>query len=309
MKRFVLSLLISFLWLYGYSQSQFSVNIGVIVPQQQVEINAETFQLLKTKLKSIANRNGVSTDMFGEFIIYPIANVIEKSLVEGGLKNMYIAEVELALFVRQLSNGAEYGSCEVLLKGTGDNVSNAVKNAFTKINVSDEIYKSFFVDCKKNIEGYYVANKSAIINKANTLAKLQKYQEALTLLMTYPENLDGYDEIQQAAIQVYTMYQNAVCSQMIAEARSAIAIQDYVEALNVLAKIDSESNCNKEALSLINEVKEQIQAEQKLEYDFVNKLIDNEQELKEKRIEAIKEIAVEFARHNQPKISYTQIIK
>lgn len=309
MKRFILSLLMPFLWLYGYSQSQFSVNIGVIVPEQQAEINSETFQLLQTKLKSIANRNGVSTDMFGEFIMYPIVNVVEKNLVEGGLKNMYITEVAMGLFIIQLSNGAEYGSCEVLLKGTGNNIANAVKNAFTKINASDEIYKSFFVDCKKNIEGYYVANKSAIISKANTLANLQKYKEALNLLMTYPENLEGYDAIQQVSIQVYTRYQNSVCSKMIAEARSAIAIHDYVEALEILAKIDSESNCNKEAISLINEVKEQIQSEQKMEFDLVNKLIDNEQKLKEKRIEAIKEIAVEFARHNQPKISYTQIIK
>ena len=293
----------------GYSQTNFDINIGIIVPQEQEIINSDALKLLDTKLKAIANHNGVSSNIWGTFIMYPIVNIISENVVEGGLRNIHIVEIEISLFVRQINNNAEFGNCNVLLNGSGDNLSNAIKNAFTKIDVKSMTYQQFLTDSKTKICKYYITNKSNIIKRANTLANLKRYDEAISLLMIYPETLDGYDDIKQASIDIYLKWQSCVCKQMIVKAESAIAIQDYTTALELLAMIDSESVCGGEALRLVKEINAQLRNKEEKHIEYINKIVGMEYELEQRRITAIKEIATNYAKHNQPQITYNQIIR
>ena len=98
--RLLTFILIAFV--VGYSaigQERPEVNIGVVVPEQQAEIQNDAFNLLNTRLKAVAAKNGVASDVFGEFVMYPVVNVLDSQLVEGGMRNMYLVEVDLDLFV------------------------------------------------------------------------------------------------------------------------------------------------------------------------------------------------------------------
>lgn len=309
MKKNLCIFILSLIFLSGYSQTSFDINIGIIVPHEQEKINFDAFKLLDTKLKAIANQNGVSSNIGGTFIMYPIINIISENLVEGGLKNIHIVEIEISLFVRQINNNAEFGNCNVLLKGSGDNRSNAIKNAFTKINVESMIYQQFLTDSKTKIRKYYITNKSDIVKKAKTLANLKKYEEAISLLMTYPETLDGYDDIKQTSIDIYLKWQSCVCKQMIVKAKSAIAIQDYTTALELLTMIDHESVCGGEALRLVKEINAQLRNKEEKQIEYINKIVDMEYDLEQRRIASIKEIATNYVKHNQPQITYNQIIR
>ncbi|MBR3918791.1 MAG: hypothetical protein IKJ59_08665 [Clostridia bacterium] len=309
MKKILCIFMFSLIFSSGYSQTNFDINIGIIVPQEQEIINSDALKLLDTKLKAIANHNGVSSNIWGTFIMYPIVNIISENVVEGGLRNIHIVEIEISLFVRQINNNAEFGNCNVLLNGSGDNLSNAIKNAFTKIDVKSMTYQQFLTDSKTKICKYYITNKSNIIKRANTLANLKRYDEAISLLMIYPETLDGYDDIKQASIDIYLKWQSCVCKQMIVKAESAIAIQDYTTALELLAMIDSESVCGGEALRLVKEINAQLRNKEEKHIEYINKIVGMEYELEQRRITAIKEIATNYAKHNQPQITYNQIIR
>lgn len=309
MKKILCIFMFSLIFSSGYSQTNSDINIGIIVPQEQEIINSDALKLLDTKLKAIANHNGVSSNIWGTFIMYPIVNIISENVVEGGLKNIHIVEIEISLFVRQINNNAEFGNCNVLLNGSGDNLSNAIKNAFTKIDVKSMTYQQFLTDSKTKICKYYITNKSNIIKRANTLANLKRYDEAISLLMIYPETLDGYDDIKQASIDIYLKWQSCVCKQMIVKAESAIAIQDYTTALELLAMIDSESVCGGEALRLVKEINAQLRNKEEKHIEYINKIVGMEYELEQRRITAIKEIATNYAKHNQPQITYNQIIR
>ena len=309
MKRILCIFMFSLIFSSGYSQTNSDINIGIIVPQEQEIINSDALKLLDTKLKAIANHNGVSCNIWGTFIMYPIVNIISENVVEGGLRNIHIVEIEISLFVRQINNKAEFGNCNVLLNGSGDNLSNAIKNAFTKIDVKSMTYQQFLTDSKTKICKYYITNKSNIIKRANTLANLKRYDEAISLLMLYPETLDGYDDIKQASIDIYLKWQSCVCKQMIVKAESAIAIQDYTTALELLAMIDSESICGGEALRLVKEINAQLRNKEEKHIEYINKIVGMEYDLEQRRITAIKEIATNYAKHNQPQITYNQIIR
>ena len=237
---------------------------------------------------------GISSSVNGGIILYPEVNILSKQLVEGGLRNITIVELELSLFVKQVMTQTLFGSCSKVLKGSGRTFSDAVCNAFINIKPQDEVYGNFLKQSKEKIVRYYWDNKDNIINQARKLGTAQQYEEALALLMTYPQNLNGAEDVWKAAVDIYKKYQNQKCSQLILQAKGFVTSQDYDEAISVLSQIDVESSCYSEALNILKQIDKSIRDDQREEKEFINKLIDQEFDLKSRRIDAIKSVASAF---------------
>lgn len=309
MGKYILSFLIGLLSVSStYAQHDNDITIGIVVPEQQKEMDANAFRLLATRLTAVMGANGVSSETNGTFIMYPVVNILDQKLVEGGLRNITMVEVELSLFVKQVVTHTLFGSCSKILKGNGRNLSDAIRNAFSGINMRDNVYSQFLTQTKEKIANYYLENKAKLLSQAHQLAASQQYEQALALLTTFPQNLKGANEVQAAAIEIYKKYQNQVCAQMILKAEAAISLQNYEEAASILASIDTESVCHSDALNLIKKIEDTIKADQKAEQELEEKLLNKKISLEKKRIDAIKEIATAYL-SNQPQITYTQIIK
>lgn len=309
MGKYILSFLIGLLSVSStYAQHDNDITIGIVVPEQQKEMDANAFRLLATRLTAVMGANGVSSETNGTFIMYPVVNILDQKLVEGGLRNITMVEVELSLFVKQVVTHTLFGSCSKILKGNGRNLSDAIRNAFSGINMRDNVYSQFLTQTKEKIANYYLENKANLLSQAHQLAASQQYEQALALLTTFPLNLKGANEVQAAAIEIYKKYQNQVCAQMILKAEAAISLQNYEEAASILASIDTESVCHSDALNLIKKIEDTIKADQKAEQELEEKLLNKKISLEKKRIDAIKEIATAYL-SNQPQITYTQIIK
>lgn len=309
MEKLILSFLIGLLGISStYAQHDNDITIGIVVPEQQKEMNANAFRLLATRLNAVMGVNGVSSETNGTFVIYPVVNILDQKLVEGGLRNITMVEVELSLFVKQVVTHTLFGSCSKILKGNGRNLSDAIRNAFSGMNTRDNVYSQFLTQTKEKIANYYLENKANLLSQAHQLAANQQYEQALALLTTFPQNLKGANEVQAAAIEIYKKYQNQVCAQMILKAEAAISLQNYEEAAFILASIDTESVCHSDAAKLIKKVEDTIKADQKAEQELEEKLLNKKISLEKRRIDAIKEIATAYL-SNQPQITYTQIIK
>lgn len=297
MKVHILFFLFLSFYLTGVAQQQdSSIVIGIVLPERQDDVNANSFCLLETKLKSVTAKNGIFSDSYSSFVMYPKINIIDSALVEGGLRNITVVELEITLFVKQFETNVGFGSCSKTLKGSGKNFSDAMKNAFSKISPNDNTYAYFFSGVKDRIKQYYCDNKEKMIKNANAMAVQQQYEQAFALLMTYPSSMEGSEDIQNTAIEIYKKYQNATCSAKIVQAQGAVAKQDYETAFDILASIDSESVCHDESLKLIELIGKEIRDEQDREFEFKNKLIDNAMAIESRRIDAIREIGVEYAK-------------
>ena len=264
MGKYILSFLIGLLSVSStYAQHDNDITIGIVVPEQQKEMDANAFRLLATRLTAVMGANGVSSETNGTFIMYPVVNILDQKLVEGGLRNITMVEVELSLFVKQVVTHTLFGSCSKILKGNGRNLSDAIRNAFSGINMRDNVYSQFLTQTKEKIANYYLENKAKLLSQAHQLAASQQYEQALALLTTFPQNLKGANEVQATAIEIYKKYQNQVCAQMILKAEAAISLQNYEEAASILASIDTESVCHSDALNLIKKIEDTIKADQK----------------------------------------------
>src|SRR5574344_1117339 len=308
MKRYIISAILALCYFTAIAQPTTSdVCIGVVCPESLEYFSQSGLSRLSQKMEQIATNNGVAAFYDGAFVMFPKLAVYDIQTVEGGMKAIETLKIDLTINVLQMATKTIIGSIPVVLSGSGYSIEEATSNAISKINARDPKYSSFLSDCKKRIIDYDEKNCKNSILKAKTLASQQRYDEELALLALYPESLPSYSLVSAAIVDIYKDYQKERSAQLVLEAKSAIAVQDYDLAADLLAGVDPESPRYKEALKLIETVKKSVTKEKQDAIDRAWKLYNSEVALEKYRINAAKEVAKAYY-SNQPAINYTQIV-
>ncbi|SNR71662.1 hypothetical protein [Flavobacterium sp. ov086] len=297
------------------SKSQTSKDIGkislsVVVPEYMEDLSESQLSKLDTKISQIVTASGLSDSGYGNnFVIYPKFAVNETSVVEGGMQNITVVSVDFSLFVKQVDNNILFSTISKTIKGSGSSKELALTNAITKIAANDAGYKKFIDESKTKIFQYYETKCSDLIKKSDGFVKTQQYEEALGLLMSIPDAVSCYSQVQVKAIEAYKGFQKKNCAKQMQLARNTIATNDYVEALNILSEIDPSSPCFKESQTIAKVAEGKVNAEEKKQWDFQMKQYNDEVSLEKQRVNAIKDIAVSYYKSQTSDINYTVIVK
>lgn len=283
------------------------VSISVIVPESSEYLNASQLNRLKTRIEQIASTNGVSALSNSNFVLYPVFEINEDMLVEGGMKNMTIINASFTLFIRQLDTGMIVASISQEVEGSGYSKGDALINAMRSIKPYSQEFKNFIVEGKQRIVAYYKANFTSIRAKAKSLATQQLYEEALSLLMSFPEELPEYQTIVSDASVIYVQYMNNSCGRMLAEAKACLSLNNYEGAASILAQIDPSCQCAKEASDMLTSIQQEIDANIAYEQKMKLYKYQTETDLKKQRINAITEIVKAFLMRKPP-VNYYQLI-
>ncbi len=305
-----MKLLLTVLMLLWPSQAEASgneVKIGVVSPEGIEGVEDRAFSVLNTKMKSMCAEYGVSSSAMATFVMYPTIGIVDTKLIEGGLKNFYAITIDVGFFIKEIPSGTEFGHLSKELRGSGDSVTNAAIDAFRSINVQDKEYGIFLSKAKERIVQYYTTNLSKLLTTAETLASGQQYEQALALLMAYPDEIEGSDKVVSEAMEIYKAYQNSICKETMLKATVAFVAQDYDEAVHLLAGINPESECNADAMKLLRSIQDAVENLRKEENDRIKDLIEKEYSLEKSQIDAMKEVATAFA-ENQPQITYAGLL-
>ena len=273
-------------------KAQSDITIGLVMPSEELEgVKPAAYKLLQSKLDKILTASGVAT-YGGDFVLYPVVNIVEENLIEGGIKNFFKVKIDLTLKVANLSTKTVFSSASWPLTGTSERVrSDAVRNAFSQLKSSDPSFKKFLETTKGKICEYYESNKNAIFTHASSLANTGKYDEAIALLSSYPSQVSGYDESQQLMERIYLQYIDANAAHILNEARAAYAIKDYESAVNLAAQIPSESSKYNDAKSIINQVRLTIDKEQSAKNARIMKMLEIAADVNKTRINAMASVA------------------
>lgn len=276
-------------------QAQSNITIGLVMPSEELNgIKPDAFSLLQSKLDKVLTNSGVATNG-GDFVLYPIVNIIEESLIEGGIKNFYKVKIDLTLNVANLSTKTVFSSASWPLVGTSERVkSDAVRNAFSQLKSTGPSFKAFLETTKGKICEYYENNKSAIFTQATALANTGKYDEAMAMLLNYPSQVSGYDESQQLMQKIYLQYIESNAARILNEARAAYATKDYETAVNLAAQIPSESSHYNEAKSIIDQVRLTINKEQSEKNARIMKSLEIAADVEKTRINAVASVARQY---------------
>ncbi len=286
------------------------IALSVIMPENVDGLNTSQLSKLETKITQIVSSSGLAASGYNNnFVIYPKFAIYETNVVEGGMQNITVVTCEVSFFIKQVDNNVLFSSISKQVKGSGSSKEVALTNAISKIPVKDSQFQSFIDQGKTKIVQYYEQKCDDIVAKSEGLVKTQKFEEALGLLQTVPEEVDCYMKIQDKSIEAYMAYQSQKCSSQIQEAKSLIANNNYNGALNILGQIDPSTKCINESQVLIKGIESKVSAEDKRQWDLKVKMQNDKASLDKQRVNATKEVAVAYYKSKPTTINYTYVIR
>jgi hypothetical protein len=292
MKRFLL-LALAVLGCISFTCQAQEVYLSVAMPYNS-SLDNNTKTLLKNKILGMITSQGIAATEFSAIAVVPEVTIIDEKIVEGGQRNIYTQQLEVTLIIRNIITNTVFNSLSLTCKGEGYNKSEAIRSAIKRINGSNTIFVDFITTSKQKIYNYYNEYTSLLVNKANTLASQQAYDEALALLSTYPEHLSGYSRVAQTIKVIFDKSQTQYCSQIILSARQAYSLRDYEKAAEIIALINSQSSCATEAKQLLSQIKKEVDNVYKEQVAIEREEIKSKERIQSQLITAARDISVAY---------------
>ena len=268
--------------------------MAIVIPSSQIEISHNTCKVLCNKILHAMSRNGVSSLEYSGIVLQPEVTYSNSNMSEGGIRTIHTYDIQLNIAARNLISGTEFGNVVLPLRGSGTKPDDAVLQAVNTLKENDRTIDAFISDAKRKIIDYYESNTSSLINKAQNLATMQRYDEALALLETYPVSLSGYQQVSKVMLDIYKKYQDDVCGQIMQQAQSEYAAGDYGSAVVMLQQIDMHSSCAAEAKKLCRQIKLSREVEAARQAEAYERAAAREASIKKARIKAIRDVAVQY---------------
>lgn len=355
MKKFISVLVLSIILLSSDAQVKLDdfgrIIINTYLPDN-IGIPAEAKSQLESKLSQIASNNGMGGSQINpRFIITAQVNIGTKDIIAGP-PQMIAQNLDVVLFVGDALTNTIFSNATITLKGVGTNENKALIDAFKNINPKNKEIARFLEEGKNKIINYYATNCDFIIKEAISMAKQEKYDEAIYKLSLVPDVCqECYFKCLDTLSAVYQQKINADCKMKFNQAKTAWAAAQNPsgaeKAGDILNTINPMASCQPDINAFIKTIDAKLKADEKARWQFKMKqyadkiamqkekvriaeekskrddtyrenqskrdavLNENQslrnQELDKMRVNAYREIAVEYAR-NQPKtITYNNI--
>ena len=300
-----------------YGNAQVTVNdfgrivINTYLPDN-TSLTSEAKKMLETKLNQITTNNGVGGSQANpRFIITASVNIGSKDIISGP-PQMIAQNIDLTLFIGDAINNTVFSNTTLSLKGVGTNENKAFIDAFKNINPKNKEVLAFLEEGKNKIILFYASQCEFIIKNAQSLVSLENFDEAIYLLSQVPEiSKECYFKCSDLLGIVYQQKIDADCKTKLNSAKIIWEGKQNADgAENVivlLSEINPKSSCFKDAETLIKQISNKLKADEKEKLNRALKQYNDKLNLENKKIDAYKEVAVEYAK-NQPKtITYNNI--
>lgn len=274
-----------------------SITLHVSQPTVNESVNDVQIASLVTKVEGIITESGLaSSDFNNTFLVEPKFLVTSVQKTAGGMRSVVVADCSFSLTVKQ-NSGAVFSQYAKTVKGTGFNDAEAISNAISQIDPSDEKAVAFVAKAKDKIVAYYKQNCEVIMQKAEKQRSIKEFGQSLAILLTVPEEADGcYGKAQSKAAVVFKEFQNLQCKQYLQEARTYAANKDYDNALQTLSWIDPTGVCITEAKTLIKKIDGETTDDKKKRWQYVFKQLDGTIEIGKARAAAMNNLTLYLMR-------------
>ncbi len=256
------TLLFSFSELFSQSSDDIGkISLHVVLPEEYSpnfeNLGIKELKKIKSKITSITSRNGIAGAGLGSFVIYPVLNIYDEEVLEGGLEHQTIIRAEFSLFIQQISNGQIYAEATIDLEGFGRDRSRALTKAIQGINIRDRIWKTMINESKQKIIDYYVAKCDDIMVEAEGYSKTRHYDDAIATLMQVPTEVGQcYKKIIGKSVEYYDYKMELECQEKIAAAKVAKAQDNWEAAAGYLYGILPHFSCYDNAMILLKDIED-----------------------------------------------------
>ena len=274
----ILILFLALTGLYSHTVAQSKLDdFGRIVINTYLPDNmplpAEAKNLLETKLNQITTNNGMGGSQVNpRFIITASVNVGTKDIIAGP-PQLIAQNLDITLFVGDALSNTKFANLTLSLKGVGTNENKAFIDAFKTLNPKNKEIASFLSEGKDKIIAYYTSQCDFMIKDAQTLAKQEKYDEAIYKLALVPEVCqDCYFKCLDNITIIYQQKLDADCKIKFTKAKTIWTASQNPkgaeEAGDILSSINPMASCEAEVTSFIKAIDAKLKADEKARWQF-----------------------------------------
>jgi hypothetical protein len=276
-------------------------------------IPAEAKKALETKLSQITTNYGMGgSSVNPRFIITAVLNVTTKDIVPGP-PQMIAQNIDVTLFVGDAVTNSAFSNTIISIKGVGTNENKALIDAIKNINPKNKEITAFLEEGKNKIISYYVTQCDFIIKDSETLAKQEKFDEAIYKLALVPEVCkDCYFKTTELVGNLFQQKIDTDCKTKLAKAKMLWSGQKNgkkaEEVIDVISDINPNAGCYTAVEIFTKEINAKIKAEEKARLELALKKYNDKISIEKQQVNAYKEIAVEYAKSQPKTITYNNII-
>lgn len=292
----------------GQNSSSSNIPLMVVIPTQVEEIPQGAVSALQNKMNQVITASSIgSFNQYAQFCL--LVNVDKESNnIVAGAPPMFAQTLNFTFNIVDQFNMNILETTSVTAKGVGTNQTKAYIQAIKQLNVQSPMLKNFIAQGREKIVEYYIANCDKIIAKANSLAGMKQFEEALFQLTQIPDVCgDCYTKALRASGVIFQQYVDDLCVRNLAMAKSVWAANQNAEGATAageyLQNIYPDAECYGDAQLLHKEIKSKVAADWKFEM----KIYQDGVNLETQRIKAIRDIGVAFGRGQKP-ITYAPTV-
>jgi len=282
------------------------------LPEDMEGMTANNLKLLENRLGSIISQNGMLSAEGSRFILTMNWNVLEKEVIGSG-PTVIMYKLEVGLCLGDGMTGTKYASTTLSLKGAGNDEAKAVMKAMNGINAHKAEIGRLVKEGTDRIIEYYESNKSQILTSVKAMMNQKSYEEALWTLSQIPQEVSYYAEAQDMMVQAYRAQVNTNAAQQLQRARALWAASPSREnadaVMALVGDIDPSSSSYAGAQALMKEVKGRVKGLDDADRAEMMRQNAHERSMDRARINAVRDIAVAYAK-SRPRVVYnTRIIR
>lgn len=275
--------------------------VSIQLDEDFTQVPSAAKTILYQSLLRIASDNGLATEAAtSPFVLTVHCDLLDKSNLPGPPMQT-VCNLGVTIYMADTYAQKKMGSTYLTLNGVGAGEVKSYINAFKRINSNSNDIKAFIANGKKNMMTYYDSQYKNIIEEARRLESLQKYEEALALVLSVPLCSKGGEETAKYGLQLYLKNLDRMNLFLLNEAKAMWASgQSQETALFVfamLAKIDPDASCYADANKLMKEIKEQTRSD--IDFEMRQKYND-EVKLEHERIETARAVGVAYGNGQKP---------
>ncbi|MEG1729218.1 MAG: hypothetical protein RR280_06725 [Bacteroidaceae bacterium] len=279
------------------------IPLQIVFEEESENIPAQAQQLMANQLRSIISSNGiVGSEENTQFALLPSFNVIDKHIIAGPPTKV-IYNMNVTLHIINLQDHKVFSTYSRELDAVGNNETKALIDGIKQIKKTENEAILFLQRGKEKIIAYYDDHYRNIIKKAQAMAFMKKYEEALYHISSIPECCKGYNNAMNASFVIFQKYTDQTCLENLGKARRAwIPLQNEKganEAAQFLSEIYPDAACYGEAMSLYKEIKTKV----KDDWNFEMKHYNDAVSIEKQKISAIRDIGVAFGKGQKTQTS------
>ena len=308
---------------------------------KELNIPTEAKEVLKSKLDQISSSNGLGGNQINPRFIITANIVVGTKDIIAGPPQMIAQNLGVTLFIGDAISNTILSNLNIELKGVGTNENKAIIDAIKNINPKNKEIVTLLEEGKTKIINYYSTNCDFILKEAQTLAKQEKFDEAIFKLALVPEVCkECYFKCLDTLSVIYQKKIDADCKIKFNKAKNIWNANQNPEgaekAGDLLSTINPQSNCQTEVNTLMKTINAKLKADEKARWEFKMKQYEDkitaqkeqvriaeEKSLRDDqfrdqqsirnyqidkiRINAYREVGVEYARNQPRTITYNNI--